>query len=512
MAPPPLPSRAASARARALKAERAGDLAAALDGYQAALAETPQDPDALTAVARIAERLEMHAVAAQVWAEVARAAPERLEAVDGQARALVALGRADEGVALLREATLANPQEARLWNALGVALTQDGQTELALTFLDEAVRLDPRLAAALYNRGGARFDLGDLAGAQEDFALARKAARKPGDAAMIDFAAATLMLARGELAAGWDAYEARFSRDLPNPVVFRAPGRRWTPDVKLEGRHLLVLAEQGLGDELMFANLLADVQAALGPDGLMTVAVEPRLVALFQRSFPGARVVAHQTAGEGAARVRSAEVRKGRPVDLWAPLASLTRRFRRSLNDFPSGGGYLTPDPERVARWRAWLGDGPPAVGLSWRSGNVTGERRRHYPPLDGLGPVLAAPGVRFVPIQYGDVAEELPVLAQLSGGRMLPPPDLDLRDDLEGLAALCATLDLVVSVANATGALAGAVGAELAMISGPVSWPKLGTDGYPWYPKARAFAPAGFGRWEPVMAELAAVVAGTAA
>ena len=489
-----------------MKAERAGDLHGALEAYQVALAETPNDPDALAAVARIAERLEMYEVADQVWTQVSALAPDRIEAVDGRARSLCALGRAAEAVALLKDTLLARPEETPLWNALGVALTQDGQAELALTFLDEALRLDPRFAAARYNRGGALFDLGRIEEAQADFAGARKLARKPQDAAMIDFAAATLLLARGELGPGWDAYESRFSRDLPNPFVLRASGRRWTPDLRLEGKRVLILGEQGLGDEIMFANTLPDVLQAVGSDGQVVLAVEPRLVSLFQRSFPAAEVIAHATRAEGGMKVRTVEGLA--PADIWAPLGSLPRRFRRSVSDFPGGGGYLKPDPARAAYWREWLGDGPPAVGLNWRSGAILGDRRRHYPALEHWSPVLATPGVRFVAIQYGGEGEELAQLSQATGGRLLSPPGIDLRNDIDDLAALCAALSLTVSVANATGALAGACGCPLIMISGPWPWPKLGTRDYPWYPQARGFAAAGFGAWESVMRDVAAEVA----
>jgi tetratricopeptide (TPR) repeat protein len=484
---------AASHRARALKLERAGDLAGALDAYQQAVALTPEDPDLLAALARLAERMGEHGIAERLWARL-----PGLEAVDGRARALRELGRFDEATALLQETLLANPQAAALWNTLGVTLVQQGRPEAALTFFDEALRLDPRHARALYNRGGAQFDLARLDAAHADFAAARKLARQPLEIATIDFAAATLALARGALGEGWDAYEARLSRDWPGSAAFEGPGQRWAPGARLAGKQLLAIAEQGLGDELMFANLLPDVQAAAGG---LAIAVEPRLVDLFRRSFPEAEVVAHATDRSGARPRRTVP---GVKADLWTPLASLCRAFRRNLEAFPDTPGYLKPDPARVAHWRAWLGEGPPAVGLTWRSGKLAGDRRRHYPPLEAWAPVLAAPGVRFVNLQYGAEAAELAALADLAGRPILQPPGLDLREDLDGLAALAAALDLSLAVANATAALAGAVGAPLAILGEPTAWTRLGTAAYPWYPQAEALIPPALGDWAPVMAEAA--------
>ena len=204
------------------------------------------------------------------------------------------------------------------------------------------------------------------------------------------------------------------------------------------------------------------------------------------------------TVREGPRPRRRAPELAGRRVDLWAPMGSLPRRFRRTLADFRAAGGYLKPDPGRVAHWRAWLGDGPPAVGVSWRSGKVSGDRRRQYPPQSEWIPLLQTPGVRIVNLQYGDCAEELATFGQRCGRPILEPPGIDLREDIDDLAALCAALDLVVSVSNATGALAGACGAKVALIAGPAAWPRLGTDRMPWYPQARVLLAARLRRLEP--------------
>ena len=269
--------------------------------------------------------MEMPAVAAAFWERVSRLEPGRLEAVDGRARALRELGRFDAAVEILRAGLMRHPERAAAWAALGVTLTQDGRADEALVFLDEAVRLDPSLAGALYNRANAHFDLGDLEGAPRRLRRSRCGHARPGrKAAVIAFAQATLALARGDLARGWDGYEARFAPAWPRAVAFDAPGRHLADGDDLAGRRLLVVAEQGLGDELMFANVLPDVARRPRPRR----PPEPRgraarWSALFRRSFPGADVSAHAT-GRGArvacgARPTSPTRRgssSGRP---WAP-------------------------------------------------------------------------------------------------------------------------------------------------------------------------------------------------
>lgn len=499
--------------ARAVARERAGDLAGAISAYEDALRSAPDNPDILASLAVLAARIEMFDVAVRLWEQVSRLDPDRLEAIEGRARAWRELGQFEPAVSLLRQALLARPQEARLWNSLGVTLMQDSQAAQAIPFFEEAVRLDGRFAGAVYNRGAARFDLGDFDAAAADFDRARALARKLSDAATIRFAAATLALTRGDLTEGWDAYDCRLSRHWDNGVAFEVPGRRWALADALAGRHLLLMGEQGLGDEIMFANLVPDVLEALGAHGRLSLAVEPRLADLFRRSFPRAQVSAHATDRVGLRARRTApHLHSERPVDLWAPMGSMPRRFRTRTTDFPATKGYLRPDPARVAHWRAWLGDGPPAVGISWRSGKMFGDRRRQYPPPELWAEALATPGVRFVNIQYGDCAEALAAFRRKTGCEILEPPGLDIREDIDDLAALCAALDLIVCVANATSALAGACGLPALLIGPPCAWPRLGTDGFPWYPSVHAVAPTAFGAWGPAMAQAAGQIAGLAA
>ncbi len=497
------PDSVATLLARARKLERSGDYPGAVAAYEDGLGRSPDHRELLSGLAQLASRMEMHATAASLWERVSALGPLNFQAIEGRSRALRELGQFEQAMALLRGALLEYPQQAKLWGALAVTLVQAGRTGEALTFFGEALRLDPASVPALYNRGGAYVELGDLEAARADYRLAQKHARGGREVAQLRFALSLLDLDSGELTLGWEGYEARFSPDLPHPVVFDIPGRRWTPRSDLAGRRLLVVAEQGVGDELMFANVLPDVVRAIGEDGQLFIAVEPRLVDLFQRSFPRARVSAHDTEIRADRRRRFLPDDAGGVIDFWTPMGSLMARFRPTISAFPPVVGYLRPDPERMAHWRSWLGDGAPTVGITWRSAKLEGDRRRLYPPLEHWGPIVRTPGLRFVNLQYGECGEELAELKALTGIDILQAPGLNIREDLDDLAALCASLDQVVSIGNATGMLAGAVGCPLAIIDGPGAWPRLGAAAYPWFPQALAFSTATFSDWEQPMAEV---------
>ena len=79
----------------------------------------------------------------------------------------------------------------------------------------------------------------------------------------------------------------------------------------------------------------------------------------------------------------------------------------------------------------------------------------------------------------------------------------LDLKDDIDGAAALCAALDLVISAPTAAAATAGSVGAETWFVTAGRTWPQLGTAEYPWYARTKVFWPEKFGDWETLMPDV---------
>ena len=144
-----------------------------------------------------------------------------------------------------------------------------------------------------------------------------------------------------------------------------------------------------------------------------------------------------------------------------------------------------------------------------WKSLKLDGARLRYFSPFDQWRAVLATPGAVFVNLQYGDSGAEPAQAARELGVQLWRPPGIDLKDDLDDLAALTLALDLVIGPANATTNIAAACGAPVWLISTPGAWPKLGTERYPWYPTVRVFNPPAFNEWAPVMEEIARELGG---
>jgi tetratricopeptide (TPR) repeat protein len=495
----------------AIARDKSGDFKSALKCYEAALQLLPDEDEIANDLGRLAYHLNMKPIAEQLFARYLAARPDSVDGANNLACAVRDQGRYGEAIDILRRTIRANPTNALLWNTLGTVLSEQGEYASAVTFFEEALRCDPELFRARYNLGNAKLSLGRLDEALADCEAALEVVKAADEAAMMQLARSTMLLNVGRIGEGWDAYEARLDPRFSDVTHFMIDRPQWTPETSLKGASLLVMGEQGLGDEVLFGNMLPDVIEALGPSGKLYLALEKRLVPLFQRSFPDAVIGAHATYSVDGHTVRGAPFVKDQGViDLWTPIGSLLRGFRRSLEDYPDRRAFLAPDPKRVRHWKKLLakaGDGP-KVGLLWKSLKLEGARLRYYSPFEQWAPVLATPGAVFVNVQYGDCSVEIAEARARLGIEIFEPPGIDLKNDLDDVTALCAALDLTIGPANATSNLAAAVGAPVWLISTPGAWPKLGTSRYPWYPSVRVYDPPAFNQWGPVMQDVAEALA----
>ena len=494
----------------AMARERAGDFPNSIKAYEVALQLLPDHAEVSNDLGRLAYRMGMHEQAEKLFRHYVDHAPERPEGVNNLATVVRDRGRPDEAIELLKQALGINPEAHMLWNTPGTIMIERSELETAQIFFTEATRLAPAFGKARYNLSQVKLGLGDPAGALEDCDEAMKRVITADDREMMRLARSSFQLAMSRLGEGWDDYEARLSPQFADVTNFFIDRPRWSPGDDVAGKTLLVVGEQGLGDEILFANVLPDVIEKLGPEGKLRIAVEPRLVSLFQRSFPEAEVTWHTTHVWATRPLRAAPNTDHATADLWTPMGSLMREFRRSLEAFPDHKGYLKPDPKRVAHWRRVLKTAPagPKVGLLWKSATNKDGRQRYFSPFSQWAPVLKTPGISFINLQYGDCSAELAQAREEFGVDIWTPPGIDLKKDLDDVAALCAAMDLVLGFANASFNLAASSGAPVWLISTPGSWPRLGTDHYPWYPQAKVFVTPSYGDWDGVMAMMGAALA----
>ena len=174
----------------------------------------------------------------------------------------------------------------------------------------------------------------------------------------------------------------------------------------------------------------------------------------------------------------------------------------------------LVPDAQRSSATREALGEGR-RIAISWRSFQKAGRRHiaeRKSIPLECFA-ALAAPGLRLVDVQYGDVVAERRAFDERHPRLRMQVPDLDLRDDIDGVFAAIAACDLVVTASNVTAHFGGALGKRTWLVcleaNPPFHYWAARSDGRSlWYPSVEVVTDPAWKRWEEAFEALAARLA----
>ena len=412
--------------------------------------------------------------------------PGFAEAHFNRGNALQELKRFDAAVLSYQTAIDLNPRYAKAHLNLGVCRLKLKQYEAALLSLQSALQLNPDYPEAHLN-------LGDLFREVRQFDLAlasldNAAAVKPGYGEA-HFNKALVQLALGHFESGWPLYEWRWKSEatpskplLSSKPVFSGHG---------SGKRVLVWAEQGVGDEIMFASLL-NCFGHLCPK--LLAAVDVRLLPLFRRSFR------HIEFYDRACVV---------PEDLYdehLAMGGMCQYLMPSSPDFSlKAPAYLLADKHRSTALRASFGidSGSRLCGISWRTTNQNFASRNLQ--LKALMSSLAAPDLRFVSLQYGDTQKEIDNLAVELGISVLSCRDVDNFRDIDGLAALIDACDVVVSIDNTTVHLAGALGKPVHVLlpfDSDWRWMTDGDLSY-WYASARLFRQGSDWNWTPLLEQV---------
>lgn len=419
--------------------------------------------------------------------------PDFPQAFYNMALAALAAREVVECVRCLERALKLNPDYAAAHNTLGYLLThQTGDFERGAGHVRAAMQLSPEDPDVLCNYSAVLAQEGRAAEALE-LCESLLASHPAMHEARLNRALALLKL--GRFGQAWPDYEAR-KLARGNYVPRALPFPEWQGEPLPAGR-LLIYAEQGLGDQIMFASCVPD---ALKLTGGCLVECAPALAPLFARSFEPAEVVA-QTTDDNL--VRSARVAG---VTCQVAIGSLPSRFRQCRADFSAAAPYLRAAPARRAYWKdrlSALGAGI-KVGISWSGGALSTRGASRSLPLAEWAPILCEEQCHFVSLQYGDAAGQINALPATQRSRLH-----DWREAIENFdetAALVDALDLVITVQTALVHLAGALGKPAwVMVPAACEW-RYGEGGatMPWYPTVRLLRQTRPGEWHAVIERIA--------
>ncbi|GAB4061870.1 glycosyltransferase family 9 protein [Uliginosibacterium sediminicola] len=365
------------------------------------------------------------------------------------------------------------------------ALLQQVQLDAALDLLNEWLQREPQSTLALQYQGLTRLWLGDAVAAEASFRAALALdPTLPRNQANLGIS----LLAQQRYAEGLPLYEARDQVDGP-----RFPGltaqRRWQGEA-LAGRRLLLVREQGFGDQIQFIRFAAELKALSA--GAVIASVSPGLGSLLA-SAPGVDALSEGDIPSEA-------------YDLWCPLMSLPCLLGIAAPPAPARLPYLHAPAAQHQHWQqridAWAGD-KPRIGVVWAGSAQSAIDTRRTLPAALMLEILHARGqaVAFS-LQLGDAALTL-IDQQIAAGLI---PLFDLLQDFADTAAVIEQLDLVISVDTAVAHLAAALGKPVWLLL-PVGadwrWGQSGEQ-TPWYPSMRIFRQTQYGNWRDVALSVA--------
>jgi tetratricopeptide (TPR) repeat protein len=482
-----------------------GHHAEAIAQYECALAAKPDDPRVLFALGNTARALGMPRPAEEFYRRVLALEPLRLEAIVNLANLLRAQGQFEAAKRLLEPALSRSGEVPELWLTLGSVYRESDERSQAKECYRKALVLRPNCAAALANLADLLSDEGRH---EEALALYDRALKAEPDNAQARLNRAILHLLRGELKQGWRDYAARLK--LPGKVPLADHGLPHWDGRPLKRTRLLVTAEQGVGDQIMFASLIGELAArATAEGGRVLLECEPRLQTLFARSFSSLTVhKAELTSQDGQVRARYGWLKAAGGANAAIELGNLPRLLRPTLESFPEQDAYLRPDPTEVDRWHQVFADWPrPLIGLCWRSGKTGGGRAVQFAPLERWAEFARALPGTAVCVQYDAQEKEVAALRALSGRDVVVPAGLDQKNELDRTAAMLSALDAVVSAPTAVSWLAAAVGIDTYKVLYDTSWTAFGQRFEPFAPKARCVMPRAAGDWADVFAQASAAL-----
>jgi tetratricopeptide (TPR) repeat protein len=457
-----------------------GKLAAAAASYRQALHLKPNLAEVHNNLGSTLQGQGELAEAVACYRQALRLKPDYAEAHNNLGGVLQGQGELDEAVACYRQALRLKPDLAEAHNILGSALRDRGELDEAVACCRQALRLKPDYADAHNILGNALHNQGKL---DEAMACFHQALHLKPDLAEAHLNRALTWLRRGDFEEGWPEYEWRWKCKGLSPPPFRQALWDGTP---LDGRSILLHAEQGLGDVLQFIRYAPLVQQRGG----RVIVACPRPLIRLLASCPGIDELVARDAALPA-------------FEVYAPLMSLPRIFGTTLASIPAEVPYLRADEALVEDWHRELGPIRSfKIGIAWQGSlKYRGDRHRSF-RLTQFAPLSRLSGVRLFSLQKGPGMEQL---REVTNG--FDVTDLGSRlDDFVDTAAVMKNLDLVISADSAPAHLAGALGVPI-WVALPFAsdwrW-LLEREDSPWYPTMRLFRQSRWRDWDGVFDRIA--------
>ena len=407
----------------------------------------PDDAINLNAMAVCLIHLERFEEALKIGRKAVDANPDNAEAHNNLGICYRRLERWEEASRCYARALEINPEFVNALNNLGLALVKQGKPLEGIDLYKRCLDLNGESAITHDNLGLAYLNLGRFDDAIRHFDAAMEIDENLIDANFNKFIALAL---NNKLHLAWPYAECRFDsrRSVPVDFHYRGEAPQWDGTAPLQGKTLLVHAEQGLGDTLMFFRYLAQLSHLA--DSVL-VAVQEPLEPLLARQSVDFKVTSLEkmSAGECGA------------VDFQCPMMSLPYLLDKSLAPSEAPESYLTVPSQIASTWHTRLGLAQRArVGFAFRGNpDHQNDRKRSMDLKTFLTALPDGADYHFLGIDLSEAELDL----------FTARPDLHNHAkyllDFSDTAALVSLMDHVVTVDTSVAHLAGALGVKTSLL-----------------------------------------------
>ena len=484
-----------------------GNYVKAIEHIQQAVLISPEQPVFLNNLGNVLKEIGELDRSVQAYQQALEVAPDDAEIHNNMGVTLKEMGELDRSVQAYQQALEINPQYAEAHNNLGNVLKEMDRLDESLHAYQQALKINPQFVEGYYNIGvffqeqrkvkesaqayqkaiqiqpdyvEAHINLGVVLREQvrlkESIQAHQKAIQIQPDYEEAHINLAITFLLQGQLTAGWKEFEWRRSRKRD----FKRPLWDGTP---LNGKSILIYAEQGFGDTIQFVryiDLLPDANT------IIIVVCQPELKTLFKSIN---RIDTLVTKGEDIP-----------DSDVHVPLLSLPYMFNTTLDTIPARIPYLYLNPEADSVFH--LDDSHDLkIGIVWAGRPTHANDNNRSIDLKWFKCLLDIRNCEFFSLQVGERREDIK-----QHGCHHTIKDLGEQfTDFHHTASAILQLDLVISVDTAVAHLAGALGkAVWTLLPFVPDWRwMLDRSDSPWYPSMTLFRQKETGDWRPVFEQL---------
>ena len=402
--------------------------------------------------------------------------------------ALVEEHKLEEAIEAYNKAISIKPDYVDAYYNMGNILQDQGKLEEAIEAYNKAISIKPDHVDAYYNMGIALQNQSKLEEAIEAY---NKALDIQPDNADIHHNLSFALLSARDFNQGFVKNKWRWKTKKRDGTFLQSSKPMWNGE---KNQRVLVWGEQGIGDELMFSSIIPELYAT---SLKILVKCDKRLIRLFERSFP----------------VDVIYFSKDQPVpedeyDFHIPMGSLPLTFRKSLDSFKkSASGFLKYDVSKTESIKAQLMHeyGKKIIGISWKTASTIRSSSSRNIDLTKLVRALDNSNTQFLCLQYGDISDEIEAVKRDFGIEVVQFSDVDNKNDIDGLAALMAACDTVITIDNSTAHLSGALGLTTKLMlpyTANWRWGLSGNSSY-WYDAVQLYRQSKVNDWYSVLAQI---------